>query len=132
MKIREAKMRVLLILLALASSAAWAEWRHVPAADTKYSRVYIDPATLERTGSVVTLHELRNYSKTWIYGERSSTARSEYDCTGERHRIRQLVLYVGEQSAGGVIHTLEFDEVEWEPVALGSVERAVLDEVCRE
>lgn len=122
---------MLMVLMVLASPMAWAEWQPIPAADSDALKVYIDPASVQWSGNMVGVRILRNYTKTWIHGERSSTGRHEFDCSAKKHRVHQLTLYSGELTTGGVIHTIEFGKGEWDAIVPGAVEDAVLKNVCR-
>jgi hypothetical protein len=129
-----ARMReaILMLLLAIASSSAVADWVEVSHDET--SVTYADPATIGRAGDVVKMWTLldfkapqaRPYATPYI----SQKTLHEYDCKEQRARIVQFLRYSENMGGGEVVPTDSAPE-EWKPVVTGSIVEKLRGVACK-
>lgn len=117
------KQFVLMILLTLNPTAAFAEWVMVerdyfsPGLQT----VFVDPASLERDGDLATISQLIDYK--WMQGNYvgtprflSTIARKQFDCGARRVRSLSFTEYYGHMATGvaamGYVSTDQWQTVE--------------------
>ncbi len=120
---------LILPVLLLASHPARAEWEYVASSDF-YAR-FIDPATVKRDGSVVSLWELDDKAAPDRHGVLSLRANTHYDCAARTYRIAHLSGHSKAQTGGEVIFSRPGRE-NWKPVAPGTLGAATLDRLCEE
>ena len=94
-------MRVfVLVLLAMLSSGAAAEWvafGESGSGDT-YFDIYVDPATIRRSGNMVKMWNMHDYKTARVIGGKAHLSvkmQTEYDCEVERVQILYLIHYSG-------------------------------------
>jgi hypothetical protein len=113
----------LIILLLLSSGPAYAEWVSLDADTQRGGAVYMDPDTIRLKGDVVTMWSLHDY-KTIQTMKRtsflSSKVQNEFDCAEERQRELAVTWFSSKMGTGNGVWT-NSDEIEWRPVAPGSV-----------
>lgn len=122
---------LLIALLVLSTSPAYAEWVSVVIVDT--TTVYVDQSTIHRNGELVKVWVLADFARantsqgiiSW-----SATSQEEYDCTQERTRTVALTYFSGPMGSGKVNYS-DLVENKWGPVAPGSVAQLLLRVVCR-
>jgi len=133
------RLRLLLLIflfIALNARPLYAAW---VALDQHYQSpglqtVYIDPDSICRDGSFVTLWQLTDYQ--WkqgnIIGSRrvfSTKTRKQFDCLNHRLRLLSYTDYLGHMGtlrpADGYV-----DQDVWIPVRPGSIDQALYDGVC--
>jgi hypothetical protein len=105
----------LLTAICAASQAAWV-------ADGKGDRftVYLDPATVVKSGNTAKVWTLYDYSamQTGADGQKYLSARiqTEIDCKESRLRLGELAYHAGRMGAGDVVAS-ESNPSEWEPLS---------------
>lgn len=122
--------KAILLLLAVASGGAAADWVEVDSdATTTY---YIDPTAISRDGDVAQMRELLDYNAVRARGTlryRSSSAQSEYDCKGQKVRTLSLSLHSGNMAAGKTLHSTKHPG-KWTPVPPGGAIEALWKIAC--
>jgi hypothetical protein len=130
------KQLLLVSLLMLSPTLAFAEWVAVerdyfsPGLQT----VYVDPASVERDGKLVTISQLIDYK--WMQGNYvgtprflSTTARKQFDCTSRRVRSLSFTEYYGHMARG--VATGGYVAIDqWLPVEPQTVNHALWEIVC--
>ena len=100
-------VRLVLLLLALVASPAWAEWNLN--GDTDQFSSYSDLTTIRRTGNFVRMWALRDYKSARKSGDGrgylSEMLQNEYDCIQETFRLLAWSEYSGKMGTGTVIST---------------------------
>jgi hypothetical protein len=123
---------LLIILLFLSNSPAYAEWVEIAATDYGMT-VYVDSDTIRRKGDLVKMWSLLDYKtlQTDPGGSYLSTKQQgEYDCAEERMRFHALTSFSGNMENGTVVYNL--DETKWIPVAPESRGQALWKFACGE
>ncbi len=124
------KKLMLTLMLALIGTNAMAEWTAVDKTD--YMVVYVDFATIRRTGDIVTMWSLNNFKtiQTGTSGKfLSASTEDEYDCKKEQNRLLAQSEYSGSMQGGTVV----FDDSEpggWKPITPNSVREALWKVAC--
>jgi hypothetical protein len=126
------KRQAIALLLAVLSGAAMADWQQV--SDDSEAVAYYDPATLVRTGDLVTVSELNDFKRvaTTVSDAlfRSSMTQRAYDCAGARTRIITLQPFDGQMGAGRALDIMTVDG-EWQDIAAGSARADAYNLACR-
>ncbi len=102
----------LVMLLAVATNSATAEWVEIGGNET--ITTYADPATISKTGDIVRM---------WSVGDRktphdrymSIREQYEYDCKEERVRRLDTLFHSGNMGEGAVVYA-NSDPLNWRPV----------------
>jgi hypothetical protein len=121
---------ILMLLLAVVSSSAMAEW--VDAAANGTQRLYYDPATIRKTGDVVKMWHLHDYSEARdLAGKKYMSLRvlSEFDCWKNEFRIFNET-YHSENMAGGDVLSTVSGPTKWQPVPRGSFNEILKKIAC--
>lgn len=118
---------ILMILLAVVSIGAMAEWVKVSESDAAF--FYIDLATIRRNGDFRRVWEMRDMKKIDKDGVMSVRALMEYDCNEERSRILSISEH-SEPTLGGKVLLSSDDPSTWRYVAPGTVFESTLKVVC--
>ncbi len=97
---------VLMMLLALVSSSAAAEWTKV--VNLPAGSLYVDPATLRNDGNsarIVTLYNLNKPVISQTNGKpyASQKVQYEFDCKEERWRMLEYSWYTGKMGEGQMV-----------------------------
>lgn len=122
---------ILIMLLAVVSSSAWAEWVEVSRNDT--STIYANPATIRKAGDIVKMWYLIDYRI--IQGANvgspflSSKDQSEYDCKEERTRTLYFTNHSGNMGGGDNNYSSE-TPLNWRPISPGSVGESLWQFAC--
>lgn len=122
---------ILMVLMAVVSSSAAAEW--VVVGSGKDQTHYVDPATIRRSGNKVKMWFLLDY-KTAIrdtYGKPflSYKGQDEYDC--EEETVRSLaVVFHSENMGGGDTVFSHSGATKWSPAAPGTGSRTSWETAC--
>lgn len=122
-------------LLAVVCGSAAAEWISVAIHDEPGSFVvYADPATIRRSGNLVKIWEIRNYTAPDVMdtGERYLSAKSqvEYDCAEGRQRSLFQAHFTGAMGNGNVVW-MRSNPGEWFPLPPGSMGEIASKFACR-
>lgn len=109
----------LMMLLAVVSSSAAAEWVEVGSSET--STLYADPTTIRRAGNLVKMWNLID-SKTPMklrgMPYLSSRVQQQYDCKEEQWRAVYLSFFAGNMGNGPLLFD-NSDPDKWSPVPPG-------------
>ena len=110
---------IVMLLLAVASSNAAAEWVEVDS--DPITTYYIDPTTIRRDGDLARMRELLDHNAARVRDKvsyLSSRMQSEYDCKQEKLRTLSLSLHSGNMAAGKTLHRTNHPD-KWRPVPPG-------------
>jgi hypothetical protein len=122
---------ILMMLLAVVSSSALAEWAEVFRDEAV--TVYTDPATIRKAGNRATMWVLYDYKSVQSSNSskpyRSSRKQSEYDCKEEQSRILSLTAHSGNMAEVDTVFSLSKPE-EWEPVRPSSLAELMWKIAC--
>ena len=108
------KRALLTVALLLAATSAWAEW--VKVAETRDTVFYVDPASIDRKGSLRQATVVQDYTPPETGGVRSRQVTYEIDCAGERLRSLAVAEH-SEAMARGAPVSSSARESEWLVVA---------------
>jgi hypothetical protein len=124
---------MLIMLLALVSNSAIADWVVIQVSTNDAVTAYAKPANTRRVGGKVKMWGLLDQKiAEEIFGKpyMSMMFQDEYDC--KENQLRNLVLsfYSGNMGDGEVIDTSS-NTGKWQPVSPGTLEEALLKRACR-
>ena len=126
------KRLIVMTLLVLSSSPAYAEWVKVSDSDEAGKTVYVDPATIRRNSNLVTMWQFYDYKTVQtVGGIRFLTAKEqwEFDCAEERRRVLALTEFSGNMGSGTVVYT-NSEVGKWQPVAQSSIGQLLWKFAC--
>ena len=113
---------ILMILLALVSNSAAADW--VKVSENETTTTYADPATISKAGNMVKMWRLIDFRKAVSIASdkpfMSSKGQDEYDCKEEQTRILALSFHSENMGGGEMVHS-EANPSKWEPVHARSI-----------
>ena len=121
-----------MLLAVMMSGSAAAEWVSLGTTDNG-TTVYVDPATIRRSGDVVkisSLFDLKTASvnpRGWNYTSQKS--QQEYDCKQIRGRMLYYSQHAGNMG-GGISVYVSANPDNWMPVVPGSEDRLLWERVC--
>ncbi len=118
------------VALVFVSWNALAGW--VAVSNTDRFITFADPASISTTGDTVKMTDLLDYRKVReVEGFRylSQKSESEYDCKKALTRPLAMFLHVGMMGSGETVFTSTTPD-EWQQVAPGSVNEALLKYAC--
>lgn len=122
---------MLMMLLAVVSSNAFAEWREVGTNDGQTT--YANPSIIRKAGNRVEMWHLLDFnttntanSKTYL----SLKVKSEYDCNKVQSRSLYTSAHKGNMGKGEVVG-IESGPEEWKPIPLGSAKEYLFYIACR-
>jgi hypothetical protein len=125
--------RVILMLLAVVSNCAMAEWVQIGSSDDGAMTVYANPATLRKVGNKVKMWDLGDYKIAQDSGKgdqfMSIRGQSEYNCKEEQYRTLYLSFHSGNMGAGEIIGSHP-DPKKWLPVMPESLIEALWKFAC--
>jgi hypothetical protein len=114
-------------LLMLACAPAWAAWVLIEETSDKW--LYIDPATIRKTGQLRRVWTLVNFKEKASMGAHSARTLQQYNCKEGRYRLLKHESYSEWMAGGRMVATL-VDPEKWESIAPGTVAQAVFRKVC--
>ena len=123
--------KTILLLLAVASSNAMAEWVEI-SHNAKFT-VYTNPATIRNKDDMATVWKLSDYKTAQSLGGHthlSEKVQFEYDCKEKQNRLLYFSWHSGNMGGGEVVYSGSGTN-RWEPVPQGSINEAVLKIACR-
>ena len=121
-------MRVVLtLLLIFAAAPACAEWVKVGRTDAAVH--YVDPATVQKTGSLRRVWAMQDLVQAGDDGVRSIRALQEYDCTQQRFRYLSIEAHAGPMAGGGILAAHEMRDA-WSYRPPGTKTSAIGKIVC--
>lgn len=122
-KMGNIRKAVIVAMLAVVSGSAVAEWVEITRTDSE--TIYINPATVRKTGDVVKLWVLVDFRKAKSFDESkaylSEQMQTEYDCKEERRRTLYFIQHSKNLGAGEVVYSGTSLNKDWNPVAPGSL-----------
>ena len=107
---------ILMMLLAGVSSSAMAEW--VSVGSNENTMIYVDQATVKRTGNMATMWHLTDFNSAQKdMGEKylSTKDQNEYDCKEMRWRRRAASQHSKNMGGGKVVYSDTYT-TRWKPV----------------
>lgn len=125
-------MRILLTaLLLMVSLPGLAEWVVIDHGRDGTVDYYLDPATIQSSGSIRKVSELQNRPKSADQlGMRSIVNSSEYDCQQNKYRYVSARGYVGEMAAGRELNYVDRPGEPWRYVPSYTFVQLVQKYVC--
>ncbi len=121
---------MVLSTLLLVNGAAHADWIEVDRSDLQVT--YVEPVSIETSGSKVSLWMLSSYAKPKTYeGKpfRSILSQYQYDCRGRQYRLLGYALRTESMGKGTDLHS-EFNMDDWRQVAKNSLDETLWKKVC--
>jgi len=126
------KRLIVIILLVLSSSPAYAEWVKVSDSDEAGMTVYVDPATIRRNRNLVKMWQFYDYKTVQtVAGIGFLTVKEqwEFDCAEERRRVLALTEFSGNMGSGTEVYT-NSEVGKWQPVAPSSIGQLLWKFAC--
>jgi hypothetical protein len=123
---------LLIALMILSSQPVYAEWVLVSGDDEVGLKVYVDPATLRRNGTLAKMWQLYDYKTVQtVAGDSLLSMKrfNEYDCTEERTRMLGYTWFSGNMGNGNVVYST-MEQLQWEPVILRTINRTLWKVAC--
>ncbi len=114
---------ILMLLLAVVSSSAMAEWTKVDLPNLKDGITsYVDLTTIIKASNKVKMWQLHDHESAKAGNERLSIkTQKEYDCNEEKIRIRARTIFNGNMGTGEVVYSSgDRKPSKWRPVEPGS------------
>ncbi len=123
------RIAVLLMLLAVGSNSAAAEWVAVGENDTY--RAYVDTAAIRKSGQLVEMWSIADYKSVQKgdLGQLSTKLQSEYDCNEPRWRSLYFSWHPGNMAQGKAIFETS-DPDKWVPVRDGALNQILWKFAC--
>jgi hypothetical protein len=124
------KRLLLIMLLVLSASPAYAEWVEIDSTDT-YT-LYADPDTILRKEDLVKMWVLYDYKIAMsVKGEMtfSAMSQSEYDCVAESSRSLAFTFFSGHMRTGETLYSNSYIG-KWEPVPPGGISHSMWKFAC--
>ena len=123
---------ILMLLLAIMSSDAMAEWARVGTASNETVTFYADPATIRKTGSRVKMWSLSDYKT--VRQSRgmqfmSMMEQNEYDCKEEKSRTLYISVHSENMGRGNIVHN-DDETSDWSPVLPSSIIESLWKFAC--
>ena len=119
--------KIIFVLLMTFSCSLWAEWIYVT--EGVGGQLFIDTATIKRTGDNRRVWELRNLNEAFK-GGMSMRALSIYDCKNEKKKILALSIHLEPMAKGKVLESINSENSEWDYIAPRTIDSETLDFVC--
>jgi hypothetical protein len=129
--VAEMRKVILIMLLAVVSNSAMAEW--VKVGESKLITLYSNLDTIRRSDHKVKMWILLDYkTRQSLEGLKpflSEKVQYDYDCNEEQSRRLAITVYVGNMGSGDVIHT-DSHVSEWTPVTPDSMDELSIKYAC--
>lgn len=126
--------KILLLVTLLAPTIAQAEWVKVTSASAGEVTVYVDSATIKRTGNVVEFSTLFDYATVRTLSGApfsSATMQDEIDCVGKLSRTLAVSSHSEPMAGGHVVSTSTGGHAPWTPIAPKTIVSATFKHVCK-
>ena len=117
------KKLLIILMLALASASAMAEWTDVAGNDEVGATVYADLATIRKAGNKVkmwTMYDYKTAQEISLYKYLSYKSQWEFDCKEEQQRNLYISYFSGNMGNGNPVFSFD-DPSKFIPIAPGSV-----------
>jgi TonB family protein len=122
----------MLIVLLLTAGSAWGEWTGIGKMGDE--TIYLDFATIRRTGNLVKAWTLWDYKTVRTLsgggGYLSAKAQMQLDCEEEGLRTIAFVEYSGHMGEGNVAYSNSDPTTTWDPVVPGTIGETLFNTVC--
>lgn len=118
------KRLLTIAFLYLVCSTAQAEWVLTSTSQDGSVRSFTDPATYRRTGDIVKVWKLQDFSKPRSVQSKpylSAKAQIQVNCKEESTRTQIIIAHKENMGLGDVVETTNMPYAEWAPVAPGSL-----------
>lgn len=121
------------LALAIVSSGALATWEKVASDDDDDGSMYVDRATIRKSGATVKMWDVMSYQK--IRNARgvepffSIRSLSEYDCNAEKYRLLSYSFHTGKM-ASGQISSSDTEVRNWKPIPPGTLVESAWQIAC--
>ena len=125
---------LLITLILLSSSPAYAEWVAVSSIAQTGIALYVDPVTSHRKGNLVKMWHLLDFeTRETMAGDSylSSKTLYEYDCAKERMRQLAFTWFSNNMGTGSAVAS-NSQESKWTPVGPGRVAQVLWKLTCSE
>jgi hypothetical protein len=123
---------ILMMLLAVVSSSAMAEWTKFGNNETKSIVVYVKLPTIREARYRVKMWVLLDYETDQeLAGKsyKSITTQGEYDCKEEQMRLLYAAYYAGNMSRGDAV-AIDQNPTKWSPASPGSIDEGLWKFAC--
>lgn len=121
---------ILIMVLAILSSNAMAEWIRVNSTDE--FTAYVNPSSIRKNGNRVKMWSMYDFNQMQNQGNgpfMSAVNQSEYDCKEEQGRMLATTGYYGNMSKGRTIFSAA-QATGWMPIVPGSIDNALWNAAC--
>ena len=119
---------VMLALLMLAATPAWAEW--VKVSETYADWNYYDPTTIRKVGAVRRVWQMEDLKARSADGALSRRFLGEYNCKEDRWRILAFTFHAGPVAMGEILANYSTEPTKWFDIAPGTVAEQIFRLVC--
>lgn len=122
------------ILLTLACSVAHAQWVEIASTADRSDVVYVDPATLRKTGDIAKAWVLGDYKDPVVWGTTkylSHKRQDQFNCKEELLRTIYVVFFKDKMGNGEALQTLNQPNMEWRPVMPSTLDSALFNWACK-
>lgn len=119
---------LLLVILFLFTSSAWAEW--ITIGENDADTLYIDFASLKPSGQIRKIQELQDFKQRGKDGAMSVLTKSEYDCEKLSYRVLAVTIYSGSMATGKKLSTKTANPKAWVLVVPQTDSETVFETVC--
>jgi hypothetical protein len=122
--------KLIFSLLIFISYSVYAEWVLVVESNDGEAKIYVDPATIRREGTLLkywTLTDLKVRNK---FGDMSRRTREEIDCKKERYKRTSLTAFRDSMLGGVITGNHTNPDAEWIDIAPGTLDEAIMKYVC--
>jgi len=123
---------LLIILLFLSSSPAYADWVAVGGKLEEGMGAYADPAIMRREGDLVKMEVLFDFKTIQTNASisyLSAKAQMEYDCAEQRFRGFTVMYFSGNMGSGNLLDR-NSGKGKWLPVSPGSLDQTLWKVAC--
>ena len=120
------------VLLFLSTSACAVEWTRIREIDTYV--VYVDLATIRKTGSTATMWTLFDYKQAQhVRGTThlSMIVQGEFDCSEAQQTRRLYLVFYSENMQGGNVVWSGQGDRKWEPMVPGTTGESLWQFLCK-
>ena len=120
------------LMLLLTTTSAMAEWTRVD--DIDQLILYVDRATIRRSGSFVKMWDLGDFKKMLTvqsYSYFSHKSQQEYDCKEEKKRLLAFTMFDGKMGSENVVSSNGNAKGEWDPIEPKSIGETLWKIACR-
>jgi len=124
---------ILVILLAVMSSSAMAEWVEVGTSGNYETIIYADPTTIRKSGNKVKMWVLFDHNSVKeTAGDKylSEKTQMEYDCKEEQERLLFFSWHSENMGRGDVVYSANATNKDWRPVAPESAGKVFWQLAC--